>query len=101
MKKYILIAFLFLFFLIPQVRIFSLNSDIIIYYFYIEGCPECGRVGPYLEHLALSNKRIKITKFNIAEEKNQELRAKLDEIYEVEEKERGSFQQFLLEKLPL
>ena len=89
MKKYILIAFLFLFFLIPQVRIFSLNSDIIIYYFYIEGCPECGRVGPYLEHLALSNKRIKITKFNIAEEKNQELRAKLDEIYEVDEKERG------------
>jgi len=89
MKRYILIAFLFLFFLIPQVKIFSLNSDIIIYYFYVEGCPECGRVAPYLEHLALSDKRIKITKFNIAEEKNQELRAKLDEIYKVDEKERG------------
>ena len=89
MKRYILIAFLFLFFLIPQVKIFSLNSDILIYYFYIEGCSECGRVGPYLEHLALSDKRIKITKFNIAEEKNQELRAKLDEIYKVDKKERG------------
>ena len=89
MKRYILIAFLFLFFLIPQVKIFSLNSDILIYYFYIEGCSECGRVGPYLEHLALSDKRIKITKFNIAEEKNQELRAKLDEIYKVDKEERG------------
>ena len=89
MKKYILIAFVFLFFLTPQVKIFSLNSDILVYYFYIEGCPECGRVGPYLEHLALSDKRIKITKFNIAEEKNQELRAKLDEIYRVDKKERG------------
>ena len=89
MKKYILIAFVFLFFLIPQVKIFSLNSDILVYYFYIEGCPECGRVGPYLEHLALSDKRIKITKFNIAEKKNQELRAKLDEIYRVDKKERG------------
>lgn len=89
MKKFTLLFILFLFFLTPYAKIFSLNSDILIYYFYIEGCPECGRVGPYLEHLVLTNNRIKIVKFNIAEEKNQELRAKLDEIYGISEKERG------------
>ncbi len=89
MKKYILIAFLFLFFLIPQVKIFSKSSDIIIYYFYVGGCPECGRTSPYIDHIALTDERIKITKLNVALEENQELRAKLDEIYHVSEKKRG------------
>jgi len=61
----------------------SYSGDILIYYFYIEGCPECARVKPFLESLEAKDSRLKITKLNIALPENQELRAKLDEFYNV------------------
>lgn len=67
----------------------SYSGDIEIYYFYIEGCPECARVKPFLESLEIKNNKIKITKLNIALKENQELRAKLDEFYNVVEDKRG------------
>lgn len=90
MKKIVLI-FLFVFFTIfffTKITL-SYTGDILIYYFYIEGCPECSRVRPYLESLESKDGRLKITKLNIALPENQELRAKLDEYYNVPEDKRG------------
>lgn len=90
MKKIVLI-FLFVFFTIfffTKITV-SYTGDILIYYFYIEGCPECSRVRPYLESLESKDGRLKITKLNIALPENQELRAKLDEYYSVPEDKRG------------
>lgn len=67
----------------------SKNNEILIYYFYIEGCPECTRVKPFLETLEARFKNIKMSKLNIAEVNNQELRAKLDEFYNVPQEKRG------------
>ncbi|MGB9749393.1 MAG: hypothetical protein ACPLWB_00890 [Caldisericia bacterium] len=90
MKKiifiFLFIVFLFSFFL--KITL-SYSGDILIYYFYIEGCPECARVKPFLESLEAKDKRLKITKLNIALTENQELRAKLDEFYNVPEDKRG------------
>lgn len=90
MKKIVLI-FLFVFFTIfffTKITV-SYTGDILIYYFYIEGCPECSRVRPYLESLESKDGRLKITKLNIVLPENQELRAKLDEYYSVPEDKRG------------
>ncbi|MGQ9845247.1 MAG: hypothetical protein ACUVQN_03420 [Caldisericia bacterium] len=90
MKKIVLI-FLFVFFTIfffTKITL-SYTGDILIYYFYIEGCPECSRVRPYLESLESKDGRLKITKLNIALPENQELRAKLDEYFNVPEDKRG------------
>lgn len=90
MKK-ILFIFLFIFFIIFffTKTTLSYTGNILIYYFYIEGCPECSRVRPYLESLESKDGRLKITKLNIALPENQELRAKLDEYYNVFEDKRG------------
>lgn len=90
MKK-ILFIFLFIFFIIFffTKTTLSYTGDILIYYFYIEGCPECSRVRPYLESLESKDGRLKITKLNIVLLENQELRAKLDEYYNVPDDKRG------------
>lgn len=90
MKK-IILFFLFIIFLLSFFSKITLSysGDILIYYFYIEGCPECARVKPFLESLELKDNRLKITKLNIAISENQELRAKLDEFYNVPEDKRG------------
>lgn len=90
MKKIILffLSTILLFLFIPKITL-SYSGDILIYYFYIEGCPECARVKPFLESLEAKDSRLKITKLNIALPENQELRAKLDEFYNVPEDKRG------------
>jgi cytochrome c biogenesis protein CcdA/glutaredoxin-related protein len=89
-NKIILITLIFLILsLLSYKIIFSKNSEIIIYYFYIEGCPECARVKPYLETLEARFNNLKITKLNIAEKENQELRAKIDDYYNVPEDKKG------------
>jgi len=90
MKKIILIFFFIILLLSFFSKItLSYSGDILIYYFYIEGCPECARVKPFLESLEMKDTRLKITKLNIALYENQELRAKLDEFYNVPEDKRG------------
>ncbi len=89
--KIFLITFLMLASLLSfQIKsLFSNNKEIIIYYFYIEGCPECTRAKPFLETLESRFTDLKITKLNIAEVENQELRAKLDDIYNVPDDKKG------------
>ncbi len=90
-KKIFLIVLSFLIFLsFFQIKFtYSKNNEIVLYYFYIEGCPECGRVKPYLETLEARFKNLKIERLNIAEKENQELRAKLDDYYKVPEDKKG------------
>lgn len=92
MKKLFLIFSILILLLILSFNtkpLLSKSSEIIIYYFYIEGCPECARVKPFLETLETRYKNLKITKLNIANIENQELRAKLDEIYGVPDDKKG------------
>lgn len=90
--KKIIFLFLILFFILSFITkkvLFSKSQEILIYYFYIEGCPECARVKPFLETLEARYNNLKITKLNIAEVDNQELRAKLDEAFSVPNEKRG------------
>ncbi|MCX8094852.1 MAG: hypothetical protein N3D74_01485 [Caldisericia bacterium] len=89
--KILLVIFLILisFFSFNINYLLTKNSEVIIYYFYIEGCPECARVTPFLETLDARFNNLNITKLNIAETKNQELRAKLDDYYNVPDDKKG------------
>lgn len=89
MKKiFLIIIIIFSTFLFFKPTI-SYSGNILIYYFYIEGCPECARVKPFLESIEIKDKRVTVTRLNIALPENQELRAKLDEFYNVPEDKRG------------
>lgn len=89
--KILLVVFLIILFScsFETKSLFSKNEEILLYYFYIEGCPECARVKPYLETLEARFPNLKITKLNIAEVENQELRAKIDDFYNVPDEKKG------------